>query len=78
MVNPVRPASELSISARLPGRVPLVAQADSTRFRQRIHGVALMVVGGVALSSGVLVLDPALALIVGAGMAAYGVYLCLR
>ena len=55
----------------------LLGAFRATRLRQRVNGVALMVMGGVALSPGLLVLDPLLPSILGAGMGRYGVYLCL-
>lgn len=77
-INPMTPASNLPGATRFHDRVSLERHLSSTRLRQRVHGVGLMVVGGVALSTGLLVLDPGLASIVGAGMGGYGAYLCLR
>ena len=72
------PPSALPISAGRHDGVPLVVHRNGTEVRERIHGLALMVMGGVAVSTGLLVLDAGLASIVGAGMDGYGVYLCLR
>ena len=44
-------------------------------FRQRVHGVGLMIVAVVGLVTGLLVVELGYATVVGAGMGVYGLYL---
>lgn len=60
-----------------PARHPLDAVRD-TRLRHRAHGVALMLLGGASVSTGLLVVGGSLATVVGAWMGVYGLYLCRR
>lgn len=55
----------------------LAALRDTT-LRQRFHGAAMMLMGLVAVSSGLLVVELGYATMVGAGMGIYGVYLWMR
>lgn len=63
------------VADAVPARHPLAAFRD-TRLRHRVHGVALMLVGGAGVSTGLLVVGGDLATIVGAGMGVHGLYLC--
>lgn len=58
-------------------RDPLAA-FHYTSLRHRVQGVALMLVGGVGVSTGLLAVGGSLATIVGTGMGVYGFYLCRR
>jgi hypothetical protein len=59
-----------------PARHPLAAFRGG--LRHRVHGVALMLLGGAGVSTGLLVVGGSVATIVGAGVGVYGLYLCRR
>jgi hypothetical protein len=70
-------SSSRPVADAVPARHPLTAFHD-TRLRHRVHGVALMLVGGAGVSTSLLVVGGHLGTIVGAGMGVYGLYLCRR
>ena len=80
-VTPLIGTSRLGVSVALPAEVPAglgrANAALAASLRHRGPGVALMIVGGAGLVTGLLVEEPIIT-VVGAGVGLYGLYLYLR
>jgi len=80
-VTPLIGTSRLGVSVARPAEVPAglgrANAALAASLRHRGPGVALMIVGGAGLVTGLLVEEP-LITVVGAGVGLYGLYLYLR
>src|ERR1043166_1758864 len=80
-VTPLIGTSRLGVSVARPAEVPAglgrANAALAASLRHRGPGVALMIVGGAGLVTGLLVEEPIIT-VVGAGVGLYGLYLYLR
>jgi hypothetical protein len=80
-VTPFIGTSRLGVSVALPAEVPAglgrTNAALAAGLRHRGPGVALMIVGGAGLVTGLLVDEPIIT-VAGAGVGLYGLYLYLR